>query len=41
MEIENQVNSEIEAKKAVIAPGMRVYYEEAMAHLSSISTWYI
>ncbi len=39
MEIENQVNSEIEAKKAVIAPGGSVvYYEEAMAHLSSIST---
>ena len=39
MEIENRVNSELEAKKAVIAPGGSViYYAEAMDHLSSIST---
>ena len=33
------MNSELEAKKAVIAPGGSViYYAEAMDHLSSIST---
>ncbi|MDO4294680.1 MAG: shikimate kinase [bacterium] len=39
MEIENQVNASIEAKRSVIAPGGSVIYgKEAMEHLKEIST---
>ena len=38
-EIENQVNAEVECRRAVIAPGGSVIYgKEAMQHLSEIST---
>lgn len=37
MQIENQVNSEIDTERAVIAPGGSViYYPEAMEHLGNI-----
>lgn len=39
MKVENQVNSEIQVKDAVIAPGGSVVYgKEAMRHLKEIST---
>ena len=39
MEIENRINSQVQANKAVIAPGGSVIYgKEAMEHLKEIST---